>query len=276
MRVLDVAGRSEQTSGVRGWWLYILPLPLGFKAFCMLLLGNMGLMAPAAAAYALFLLAAWVAGRGFNREAAVHGAASSSSLPLKTIGGGLLGAATAFAATAVAGRGFGSSIALGVAAVIGFFFVYGFDRRVSRRLPQHADPIDDEVQVALREAHAKIEGIEIASRSIRSAEFRERLDRIVAGAEQILAAIEANPRTLRRARRFINVYLDGARQVSVHYARIHPQDAPPQLEGHFRELLVNMEAVCNEQQRRLADNDLADLDVQIEVLATRLKHEGVG
>ncbi len=36
-----------------------------------------------------------------------------------------------------------------------------------------------------------------------------------------------------------------------------------------------MEGVCEEQQRMLTDSSLADLDVQIEVLATRLKHEGV-
>ena len=36
-----------------------------------------------------------------------------------------------------------------------------------------------------------------------------------------------------------------------------------------------METVCQEQYQHLVDNDKVDLDVQIEVLTTRLKREGV-
>ena len=59
------------------------------------------------------------------------------------------------------------------------------------------------------------------------------------------------------------------------YARTHDGAQPPELEQNFRQLLIDMEGVCEEQQRMLTDSSLADLDVQIEVLATRLKHEGV-
>lgn len=268
--------RAKRT--VRGWWLYLLPMPLAFDTLVSLWTGSIGAMLSSAIALAGLVLGAGIARAGFAREEAFHERPfSAPPPPLKAVGGGLIGLSTAFAAFAAAGHDPITAAAFGIAASIGFFLAYGFDPRAGGDLlPAEFGVTADELRAALSEAYAKVEGIEVAGRSIRSAEFRARLGRIVAGAEQVLATIEENPRTLRRARRFINVYLDGARQVTETYARTHTQDTPPALEHNFRQLLIDMEAVCGEQQRKLADNNLNDLDVQIEVLATRLKHEGVG
>lgn len=265
-------------ANVRGWWLYLLPLPLAFDTLVSLWTGSIGAMFSSALAFAGLMLGAGIARGGFAREAAFFERPfSAPPPPLKATGGGIIGLATAFAAFAAAGHDPITSAAFGIAATIGFFLAYGFDPRSGGEiLPVELGVTSEELRAALSEAYAKVEGIELAGRSIRSAEFRARLGRIVAGAQQVLATIEENPRTLRRARRFINVYLDGARQVTETYARTHAGAPPPQLEQNFRTLLIDMEAVCGEQQRKLADNNLVDLDVQIEVLATRLKHEGVG
>ena len=47
------------------------------------------------------------------------------------------------------------------------------------------------------------------------------------------------------------------------------------LEANFRQLLVDMESTFDEQRKKLIENDLTSLDVDIEVLNTRLKREGV-
>ncbi len=225
------------------------------------------------------MLGAGIARRGFAREAAFFERPfAAPPPPYKAAGGAIIGLATAFAAFAAAGHDPITAAAFGIAAAIGFFLAYGFDPRTSgAALPADHGVTDEEIRAALSGAYAKVEKIELAGRSIRSPDFRARLGRIVGGAQRILATIEENPRTLRRARRFINVYLDGARQVTETYARTHATGAPqPQIERNFRQLLIEMEAVCEEQQRKLADNSLVDLDVQIEVLAARLKHEGAG
>ena len=51
--------------------------------------------------------------------------------------------------------------------------------------------------------------------------------------------------------------------------------ASNELEQNFRNLLDSIETVFKEQKDKLLEEDLFDLDVQMEVLATQLKHEGV-
>lgn len=264
-------------STVRGWWLYVLPLPLAFDALVSLWTGSLGAMLSAGLAYGGFLVGATVARFGFLKEAAYDEKPFSRPPPrYKSLGGGIMALATTFAAYASAGHDAVTAGAFGIAFAIGFFLLYGFDPRPGRlELPADLGVEGKELEAALREAYAKVEGIELAGQKIRSLEFRHRLDRVVVGARKVLAAIEENPRSLRRARRFINVYLDGARQVTEKYARTHGSGDAPQLEHNFRQLLIDMESACEEQHRMLADNNLADLDVQIEVLASRLKHEGV-
>ena len=62
---------------------------------------------------------------------------------------------------------------------------------------------------------------------------RQRLERITTLAERILTHIEGDPRQLRRARKFLNVYLDGVRQVTAGYARSHKQGGTGELEENF-------------------------------------------
>ena len=46
-------------------------------------------------------------------------------------------------------------------------------------------------------------------------------------------------------------------------------------EENFRNVLVTIEDTFEEQQRKLLEKDMMDLDVKIEVLTTQLKNEGV-
>ena len=71
--------------------------------------------------------------------------------------------------------------------------------------------------------------------------------------------------------------MEGVQQVSRGYARTHVlADARGhELEQNFRNVLITIEDVFVEQEKRLVESDLMDLDVQIEVLAKQLKQEGI-
>ena len=133
----------------------------------------------------------------------------------------------------------------------------------------------EEVVEALATAERKIEAIESANRNISNTELSGRLRRVTKLARQIIGTIEEDPRDIRRARKFLNVYLDGARSVTEGYAQTHKTGASEELEANFRNVLVTIEDVFTEQQAKLQQNNELDLDVQIEVLATQLKREGV-
>ncbi len=134
---------------------------------------------------------------------------------------------------------------------------------------------DKNVTLALEEARLKIASIDAANRSIHNLELNRRIGRINSKAMGILSTIADDPATLQRSRKFLKVYLDGAQQVTEGYSRLHPKQRSGRLEENFRNVLVTIEDTFAEQQRKLQEKDLMDLDVKIEVLTTQLKNEGV-
>ncbi len=133
----------------------------------------------------------------------------------------------------------------------------------------------DEVKQTIAESRIMIRRIEQAGSRIQNHEFKSRIERICRVAGNILSEIEANPGDIRKARKFLNVYLDGAMQVTEGYAKTHSHIQSGQLTQNFRNVLETIEATFLEQQQKLFEDDLFDLDVKIEVLTAQLKREGI-
>jgi 5-bromo-4-chloroindolyl phosphate hydrolysis protein len=160
-------------------------------------------------------------------------------------------------------------------AFLGMYLSYGFDLRQKKKIADAQGYSGDEILRMLEESSLIIRSIEQANDKIRNTELNQRIENICAIADRILAEIESDPRDIRRARKFLNVYLDGARQVTEGYARTHQQSQSGQLEQNFRNVLETIESVFQEQHQKLLEEDVFDLDVKIEVLTTQLKREGI-
>lgn len=268
---------SGQFPSTRGLLLFLLPVPVLLAALVALARGQLTHLIGDAAGYGLFLAGALLLRRGLLSESEYdRRRVAKAPWPLKTLGGGVIALATGVTAWLGAGQHPAIGGAFGLAALLGCYLSYGFDPRAAKRFTDR-DGIDttDRVLEALGQAERSITAIEQAIRDIRNAELNSRLRRIVALARQILTLLEEDPRDLRRARKFLNVYLDGAKQVIEGYARTHGRVSAPELEDNFRRVLATIEEVFTEQQQKLLETDVADLDVQIEVLTTQLKREGV-
>ncbi len=268
---------SGQFPSPKGLLMFLLPLPVLFAAIASLARGSLSDLLGDAAGYALFLAGALLLRRGLLSEAEYdRRRIAKAPWPLKTLGGGAIALATGVTAWLGVGQNPVIALVFGLTALLGCYLSYGFDPRAAKRFTDW-DGVDttDRVLEALTQAEASIAAIEQSTRNIRNAELNSRLRRIVALARQILKLLEEDPRDLRRARKFLNVYLDGARQVTEGYAKTHGRVAAPELEDNFRRVLVTIEEVFTEQQQKLLESDVSDLDVQIEVLTTQLKREGV-
>jgi 5-bromo-4-chloroindolyl phosphate hydrolysis protein len=256
--------RRRRPLWIGGWLLFLLPIPLLLKVLVSLGQGEFGAFLVSAIAAAVLFLGAWLTRMGLRQA---KRRPMSSTIPLKSIGGGVIAIGTALTAM-IAGHNLPIGICFGLAALLGFYLTYGFDRRL--RLSS-----DKDVAAALEEAYLKLEKLEAAGDSIGSRDFRDSLGRIAAWGERILDRIGDDPEDFRRARKFLNVYLDGAQQVTEKFAKAQEDGKSAELEANFRTLLSDMETVCEEQYEHLLDDDLVNLDVQMEVLTTRLKREGV-
>jgi 5-bromo-4-chloroindolyl phosphate hydrolysis protein len=280
-RPTSAAGRRG--GGLRdrlaGWLLLLLPLPLLLKAVISLWSGDAGLLAAAVAGYALFAAAAWCTRRGYRqaRRLAERPLGGGRPLPWKTLGGVLCGLAAGFVAFALVGQGVFAALAYAIGAAAGYFLVYGADGAQAQALPGWARrSADADARQMLEAAYQRLDGLHTAAAQIANREFQERLGSIARQVEGILKLLEADPADLRRSRKFLNVYLDGAQQVALQYARSEAHGPSAEREHNFRTLLVDIENTCHDQYDKLLRHDALDLDVQIEVLTTRLRREGVG
>ncbi len=254
----------------RGLLLYLLPFPLVPGALISLVRGDLYGVIVNTTGYVLYCLAARWLQQGLEEEHKPRHMVLGKKTKFKTRAALLVAGTTAALSWLGAGYSLWIVPAFGLGALWGMYLNYGFDARA--RLPKNFGIQDAEAAAAIEEAETLLEQIEAANRQIQNREFIERILEI---AQQILDEIAHDPTDLRRARKFLKVYLDGARKVTEGYARTHRQAESPQLEQNFRQLLETIEQVFQQQQQKLLENELFDLDVQIEVLQTRLKQEGL-
>jgi hypothetical protein len=157
---------------------------------------------------------------------------------------------------------------------------YGLDPRRSKGLDAATAAATgvrgERVIEAIREAEDKLAEIEAGAAALKNRELRAHVARIVTQARAVLDEIERDPKDLARARRFLNTYLDGTRNVVRDYARRQEDFADTPLAANFKNVLATIEQVFAEQVAHLRKDEALDLEVAIEVLETQLTKEGVG
>lgn len=261
------ASVSDQPSGTL---LFVLPLPVALAALISMARGSALPLLGDLLGYGLFLAGALLVRRGLSRTQNE----ASRSPPFKTLGGLLVGLATAL--TVWLGVGYDPIVAavFGTLAALGCVLTYGLDLR--QLPPLSARPkLSKQARKTLAEADKALGLLEEERRRIAQPELSERLRRITRLAREILTHLRDNPEDLPRARKFLNVYLDGTQEVVAGYARTHRRVEAPALDERFRRVLITVEGVLEEQQQRLLTRDLDSLDVQIEVLLRQLEREGI-
>lgn len=263
--------------GLRGILLYVLSVPLALAAVVSLAGGRLAQALAAAAAFALVAGAGYLNRRGLLEElvAPERRFTRSWALPHKYLALSALVAGTAIAATGAVGHDLLVSLAFGLLAALGFHLAYRLPRPAMALGGPRRIVSDRSTLNALAEAERRILAIEKTVMRIGNRELEQRLTRIAGQGRAVLEQIAARPEERFRARKFLNVYLDGAERVASRYVRTHPVARGRELEQNFRNVLVEIESVFGEQLERLAEQDVFDLDVQIEVLRRQLKREGI-
>ncbi len=266
--------RPPQLGGLLLGFVAAMLLPTALLA---LLQGNLWLLFKSGAGFLILLQAAWLTRRGIHNEKEYRKRALAvAPPPLKTLAM-VLTAGAAFLISYGLNDRYNLLVSLvfsGLAA-LGYVLYYGLDPRGEKASGKLSGYSTEELAEILQEAEVKLEAIEAQGAKLTSRELAERLDSIVAEAREVIGILEKNPRDLRRARKFLNVYLDGARQVTEGYANMHSQANSDILDSNFREVLATIETTFREQKRKLLSHEMLDLDIQIEVLKKQMEEEGI-
>lgn len=268
----------SRVSKARSLLIYVFSVPLVVASIGALMRGSFLDMLANMGGLALVVLAARATSQGLEAEAVYDARkiARPPRLPMKLAGGLCLAAASGLVAGISAGHGLIPALGFAAATLVGHTLFFGFDPRKTKGQVGGHGFTPDEVAEAVDEALAKIAAIQEAARRIKVREFNARLGRICDIARRVVSNIEEDPADLRRARKFLNIYLNSAGQVTEKYAINHQRADDAELEHNFRTLLVNMENAFEDQHEKLLRNDKLDLDVEIEVLSDQLRREGIG
>jgi 5-bromo-4-chloroindolyl phosphate hydrolysis protein len=261
----------------RGALLWVLPTPLLWGAVIALASGHFGKFLADAAGFLLLIAGAWLTQRGLRGDHREPQArfARLWRWPRKTLGGILTALGAGVTAHFAVGHGVAISLAFAAVAALGFHWSYGFEPLVRWRPFGSGDAQTRRVAAALAEAEGRLLDLEHTAATLSNPELKARLTRLGAQGRGILDQIADRPTDLYRARKFLNVYLEGVQQVAEGYARTHQRADSRELEQNFRNVLVTVEEVFAQQRQSLLETDVLDLDIQIEVLKKQLEREGI-
>lgn len=268
--VAQAAKRSKV--GVRVNALFFLPLPIGLTAFGKDALG-MGL---SLAALAVLLGAAWTLREGLLAEEAydVRKVAKRPAIPRKIFAAVMCGAGLALAglSNGVGVLGAGLFAALGAGLHLAAF---GIDP-LKDKGAEGVDAFQTErVARVVDEAEAYLKAMSDAILRAGDRQLEGKVDAFKATAREMCRQVEEDPRDLTAARKYLVVYLMGARDATVKFADLYARSRDAKARTDYVALLDDLTANFTARSQAMLLDDRSDLDVEIEVLRDRLAREGV-
>jgi 5-bromo-4-chloroindolyl phosphate hydrolysis protein len=140
----------------------------------------------------------------------------------------------------------------------------GLGRRETQRIARKID-----------EAEKVLADMTDAILRARDRQLEARVESFAGTARQMFRQVEADPRDLTSARRYLGVYLQGARDATVQFADLYARNRDPQIRADYIAFLDDLETNFASRTRAMLTDDRSNLDIEIEVLRERLNRENL-
>ena len=265
------AGAKRTRAGGRVNLLFFAPFPLIWRAFR----AEPVVMAQYLAAFGVLILAAWLTREGIKAHEAYDARkiAKRPALPRKILASALTGIALAI--VGIAGHGAIDAVIFAVLGATLHFFAFGPDPLTDKG----AEGIDsfqsDRVARAVDEAEKHLAAMSDAVLRAEDRGIARRVEQFQVTVRDMFRTIEDDPRDLTSARKYLSVYLMGARDATVKFADLFARTRDAQAKSDYTALLDDLEANFAAQTDKLLTDNRTDLDIEIGVLRDRLAREGV-
>lgn len=227
-------------------------------------------------AFALLMLSAWLTREGIRAEDAYHArkVARRPAIPRKLFGSALMGAGLFLAGFAPEGSLL-NPVIYGVLGTTLHAFAFGADPMKDKT----SDDVDlhqsDRVAKVVDEAERHLEDMRAAIRPLGLRTLTDRVDSFAATAREMARTVENDPRDLTGARKYLGVYLMGARDAAQKFAEIWTRQEDAEARTRFEGLLDDLEKSFAAKTGKMLLDDRSDLDVEIDVLRERLERDGI-
>lgn len=269
--------RRVAPSYLRANLLFIAPLPLLFSGIGELQAGDALGMVGEFGALAMLLLSAWLLREGMKSAAEYEARkiARPPAIPRKAFAAVLTGVGVFTAASLGWGQPIFSAIIFGALATGAHVFSFGLDPMKKKGMSGHNAFDNERVAKAVEKAEVTLAELHDAAASFGDRALEARIERLGASVREVFRAVENDPRDLTRARKFLGVYLTGARDATVKFADLYSRNRSTEARDEYLALISDLEVSFNTHREVLLLDDRQDLDIEIEVLRDRLHQEGL-
>jgi hypothetical protein len=264
-------GKRPARSAGRVNLLFIAPFAFLATAFLQPAVG----LALDLGAFAALMGAAWLTREGERAHEAwaARDIARRPAIPRKLFASVITGGGVFLGAFVPASGDWIAPVLLGVVAAALHVAAFGPDPMRDKGMTG-ADRIGTErVARAVDEGEKTIAAMRDAILRAGDRTLTDRVDRFAATARRLFRTVEADPRDLTAARKYLSVYLNGARDATVRFADIYARSRDAQARADWLALMDDLDTRFAERSEALMRNDRTDLDVEIEVLRERLALE---
>jgi hypothetical protein len=252
--------------------LIAAPLPLIVTALVQRPLG----LALDLAACGMLLFAVFLLEEGLKAEAAwkARSIARRPALPRKAMATALTGLGVALA-TWLPGTAPLNAAILGLVAAALHLVAFGVDPLRNKGL-QGGDAFQSgRVARVVDEAERSLSDMTTAVKALGDWEVETRVARFAGAARTLIRTVEEAPQDLTAARRYLTVYLTGARDAAQKFATLQTRSPNPAARAEFLALLDDLEGHFARRTEAFLQGGRADLDIEIGVLRDRLTREGL-
>ncbi|MEM6913418.1 MAG: 5-bromo-4-chloroindolyl phosphate hydrolysis family protein [Pseudomonadota bacterium] len=252
--------------------LFVLPMIAGFAAFFQ----SVGGLTTDLAGVGLLILAAWLTRDGVRAEDAYNErtVARKPEIPRKIFASVLTG-------LGVSALVFGGqwvvlpALLLGVVAAALHLASFGLDPLRDKGLEGVDRFQTDRIARKIEEAERVLEEMTDAIKRARDRHLERRVDDFRDTVRAMFRQIEEDPRDLGQARRYLGVYLQGARDATVQFANLYTRNQDQTVRTDYLAFLDDLETNFAKRTTAMLSDDRTNFDVEIEVLRDRLNRENI-
>ncbi len=274
-------GARVEPAGARANVMFVPAIPLVFLSLNDGAIGmSIGLVAAGLLTAAAFLLR-----EGLRAEAAYNAkkTARRPAFPRKIFASVLtgLGAALASYRTEILDVETAAQASLlapalfGVAATVLHSVSFGLDPMKDKGMEGVDTFQQDRVARVVEDAETHLSAMTDAIKRAGDRRVEARVERFQDTARDLFRTVEEDPRDLAGARKYLTVYLQGARDATVKFADVYARTRDAQALADYSALLDDLEQNFAARTEKMLLDDRSDLTVEIDVLRERLQREGV-
>ncbi len=255
----------------------ILAGVMGFGGLVRLMSGDPIAGLTSVAAFFAVVFSTEVIKAGLKAEQAYdqRNIARAPALPRKSIGAALIALTFLIEAKFGVGTDWLTAIGLAIAGGVGSVLAFGLDPMKSKGISTDNRYAAHRAADAIERAQNYLDEIRSLSRQMGNRRAQLEVESLALSAEEMFRALEEDPQDYRNSRRYLGVYLQGARDATSQYIALPKVEHTAEAEAKYLALVRELDAGFQKQREAILDDNRNALNVEIDVLRERLASEGV-